>query len=281
MTYSVIEASVEGGQPIELYKFVLGTEEFLRTSSENDVVVPTLAETYTAIPVERRSLVNEVLNPSSGRLEVSLPAADDFVQRFINVAPGTKPTLTIFRMHRADLGGSDDKVTFFKGTVRSVSFKDSGRTALLQALPLTAGYARPLPRQTFQGLCNHYLYDARCTLDRDSVLFKHSGTVTSVSGAVITVTGAGAFSVLSDFFEAGYAEFDNGTQTDQRLIVSQSGNDLTLITPFHDDVTGQIVVVRAGCKHRLVTDCKDKFSNELNFGGFPYVPKQNPFEGID
>lgn len=72
---------------------------------------------------------------------------------------------------------------------------------------------------------------------------------------------------------------------DARLILSQSGDDLQLLLPFPDSILGSTVVILAGCDH-TVTTCDSKFntpsdpqSNVVNFGGFPFVPTKNPFEG--
>lgn len=273
MVFDTQESSTESGQPIELYEFRIGADRTRLTSSENDVTLTTTLETFTAETISRGPLRQELNDPTANRLEVTLPADHDFVVDFRDIAPGQKATLTIFRLHRSDLGGSEETAVLFKGTVRNVAFTQQGRTAVMQVLPLTAAYSRPIPRRTFQGLCNHMLYDELCTLDKDDPSFKHIGTVTAVSGDVITVSGAAAFDALADFFEAGFVEFNN----DFRTVVAQSGDDLTLIAPFLTSPNGEQVIVRAGCKHRAVTDCLNKFNNIDNFGGHRYVPKRNPF----
>jgi len=279
MAFATNEEGVETGQPIELYEFHLNITTTRLTSAENDVTLPSTAITYTAEAISRGRLLEAINDPSTNRLEVRLPANNDFVEQFRNIAPGQKATLTLYRMHRADLGSGDDRVTIFKGTVRSVSYVQDGREAVLQVLPLTSSYSKPMPRRTFQNGCNHMLYDGLCGIDKDSSSWKYSGTVLSVVGDVVTVSGAGSFSGLSDFFVSGYMEFGN----DYRTIVAQSGDALTLMAPFFSPPgVGQTVVCRAGCKGRVTTDCVNKFNNVNNFGGFPFVPKKNPFQtGLD
>lgn len=278
MTFETIEESVESGQPIELYDFAIGTDHYRFTSSQNDVTLVTTAHVYTAVPISRSERVDELNSPDSNRLTITMPADEEFVQLFRDIAPGAKASLTITRLHRADLGGSEDSITVFAGTVRNVSFLNDGRIAVLQCLPVTSAYSRPTPRQTYQGSCNAMLYDAKCGIDKDDPLYRFIGTVSAVNGDVITVTGAAAFNVLTDFFEAGYIEFNH----DFRTVVAQSGDDLTVITPFITDPTGLSVTCRAGCKLRMLTDCDSKFNNKDRFRGFPYVPKKNPFQtGLD
>jgi uncharacterized phage protein (TIGR02218 family) len=279
MAFETYEEGTEGGQPIELYEFHVGTNITRLTSSENDVTLPSTALVYTREAISRGNLREEINDPAANRLEVRMPTDNEFVEQFRSLPPGQKATLTVYRMHRSDLGAGDDKVTIFKGTVRNISYTKDGRIAVVQVLPLTSSYSKVIPRRTFQNGCNHMLYDGKCGISKDSSSWKYSGTVLSVSGDVITVSGAGAFSVLSDFFVSGYMEWES----DYRTIVAESGDALTLMVPFFDPPgVGDTVICRAGCKGRLVTDCQNKFSNSVNFGGFVYVPKKNPFRtGLD
>lgn len=278
MTFDANETGVETGQPIELYEFVIGSTRTRMTSSENDVTIPSTSETFTATAIKRGELVEKINDPATNRLSVELPADNAFVTQFRNISPGNRAILSIFRMHRGDLGGSDEKITIFKGTIRNVSYINNGRETVLHILPITSAYSRAIPRKMYQGLCNHMLYDARCTISKDDASFKFIGNVSAVSGSILTVDGAAAFDPLTDFFQSGYVEFNN----DFRTITFQSNNNLTLITPFLNSPLGSNVIARAGCKHRVTTDCTNKFNNLVNFGGFPFVPKANPFRtGID
>lgn len=279
MAFETYEEGTESGQPIELYEFHVGIDITRMTSSENDVTLPSTSIVYTREAISRGNLREEINDPAANRLEVRMPADHEFVEQFRDLPPGQKATLTIYRMHRSDLGAGDDKKTIFKGTVRNISFTKDGRVAIIQTLPLTSSYSKTIPRRTFQVGCNHMLYDAQCGIDKDSSSFKYSGTVLSVSGDVITVSGAGSFSGLADFFVSGYMEWES----DYRTIVAQSGGALTLMVPFFNPPgVGDTVICRAGCKGRVTTDCLNKFSNTNNFGGFIYVPKKNPFRsGLD
>lgn len=275
MSFDANEIGVESGQPIELYQFTLGSSHTRLTSSENDVTIPSTLETFVAQALTRSNIVQESSDPGSQKLSVRMPASHPLVQQYRNIAPGRRATLTIYRMHRADLGVSDERQTIFKGSIRNVAFADDGRVAVMTVLPVTSAYSKPTPRRTYQGLCSHMLYDARCTINRDDPAFRHDGTVTAVSGDTVTVSGAATFSgALADFFVAGYLEVDG----DFRTVVAQSGDVLTIVVPFLESPLGKAVVARAGCKQRAVEDCEDKFNNLVNFGGFPYVPKSNPFE---
>ena len=94
---------------------------------------------------------------------------------------------------------------------------------------------------------------------------------------VTGVTSRGKFTVSvmesDQFLQWGSAVFLTGPATGQRCdIISQVGNAITLAIPsaLRFEV-GDRVWLQAGCdKH--VTTCHDKFSNEANFRGFPFMP---------
>jgi uncharacterized phage protein (TIGR02218 family) len=271
MSYQALETSVETGNPVELYEFAIGIEVFRYTSSQLPYVLPDLT-TYSPVVISRGSLEASAGDRSADRLEVRASASNEFVRKYIAGAPGLRATLTLKRIHRGD--GAQETVVVFKGTVRNVAFTKDGREAIMQCLPLTSAINRTIPRLGFSGLCGHLLYDARCKIDLNNASFKFTGTVSAVSGKTITVTGAGAFGgALTDFFVAGYAEFQN----DFRMIIAQSTDVMTLSLPFGASPIGASVVLRAGCKLRLAEDCVLKFSNKDNYGGFPFVPKRDIF----
>lgn len=270
MTYSAYEESVASGRPVEVYRFVLAAgDTFQYTSAEDEVTVGGF--TYSPVPISRGRVV---LNPEdvTQALEVELPSMDPFAQLYLSVVPGSRAELTIQRFHRDDTP-TPELATVFRGFVRSVSFVRDAHVAKVLCIPLAAGAARPIPRFTYQGLCNHVLYDARCQVDDEDAAYKHVGTVTSVSGNDITVAGVSGFG--AGWFDGGRVEL--GTGGDFRSVQTSSGNVLTLMLPFSVDPTGTNVVVRAGCDHSLAT-CKSKFDNVVNYGGFAFIPTRNVFE---
>jgi uncharacterized phage protein (TIGR02218 family) len=265
MTYDAQETSTESGQPVELYAFALGANTYRYTSSE--LPFTDTGFTYNPEAIERSQLVMTT-DDKTERLEVRMPSSTTFAQQFKSTAPGFTATLTIYRVHRTD--GAEEVKLYFKGVVGGLSFTANGRKAIVMALPFTSLKAKEIPRYTFQNLCNYALFDGDCKVSEAS--FSHLLACTAVSDNVITLTGAGALG--ADYFEAGFVEYLG----EYRLVLSQSTNDLTLLLPFTSDPTGSNVNARAGCKKRLSEDCNTKFSNPINYGGYKWVPKKNPFE---
>lgn len=268
MTYDAREISQQSGQPIELFEISLGAETWYLTDAEGDQVV--LPNTYQAAAITRTSVQLGKETPAE-MIEVTLPSDHPFPKQFIENLPSRRASLTVKRLHRDD-GAT---VVIFKGMVQSVAFTTDGSASSIAVLPLQAAQSRQIPRFTFQGLCNHALFDARCKVA--SSLFKYTGTANAVSGVTVTVPGLGA-AKGSNWANGGFVAF--GT-SEYRFIRSQTGDVLTLWYPFSDTVLNQTVDVFAGCDHSLAT-CNSKFSNKDNFGGFAFVPLQDIFrKGID
>ncbi len=288
MTYEAFETSLEGGQPIELYKFTAGNLIFRFTSAENDTITfgppapAAIQGTYNSIPISRGSIQASANSSRTDGISISLPTSEPLAQRYISIVPGVRTNLVIFRYHRSDLP-NPEFITAFEGDVQTVAFTKAGRLATMQVLSLARAKGRAVPRFTYQGPCNHMLYDARCKISETDPSFEKFLTVASVdtTQTVLTVTGAGGFTPAADFFVSGFIEFED----DFRDVVAQGGagdEDLTILVPFIDNPVGQQIRVLAGCKLRLTTDCELKFANVINFGGWPYVPTKNPFAtGID
>jgi hypothetical protein len=65
---------------------------------------------------------------------------------------------------------------------------------------------------------------------------------------------------------------------EKRLIISNVANVININFPFHDAEDGDAVELVRGCDHTY-SICDTKFSNTKQFGGFPYIPGENPFLG--
>lgn len=277
MTYLAQEAAVETGKPLELYRFANLSTVFTYTSGNADYTYT--SEVYVPRNITRNeATINSDQEPAN--LTLRLPADDEFVQRYRISAPPTRDKLTIYRLHLSD-GGSPEVIVFFKGEVSSVAFE--GDDAIIAAEPSGVVLRRPIPRRSYSNLCGHVLYDRGCKISDTNPSFKFDVVVQSISGSNVTVTGAGIGTQAANFFVAGF--LDKGS-TERRMILAETVVNPTTMTfqiplPFSELEAGNALVLRAGCNHSL-TACRTKFNNVVNFGGFPWVPTENPFNtGID
>lgn len=270
MAFSTFEESPEGSQPIELYTFTIGAVINRWTSAEDDITEA--ADVFVAIPISRGTLSGGGPDTRKESLTITVPGDNAVATQYINAVPGVRATLVIERIQRGD-GPTFETIVIFSGRISAVAFTESGRKAQIQVVPLVTSQSKPVPTQTYQGLCNNVLYDDICQVDDTDPAFRLStAAVTAVAGITISVTGADANG--DGFYTGGFVESSGAN--DRRLIVDQTGTLLTLHLPFATSPLGSNVTVFAGCDHAIST-CKSKFDNVINFGGFAFVPGKNVF----
>ena len=267
MTFVAQETSRESGQVLELYTFIFGLSIFRFTSFQSDIVWQGL--TYTSTQISR-SNTGASIEDTAGQVTITVPIDNPVASLFIANVPGKVGSVQILRAHAND--PAEEVVVLFDGFVANVTL-DGELEAKVLCNPQTKIFDRSAPRITFMSLCGHILYDERCKVDIS--LFTFTGLVSAVASNVITVNGAGAVGA-ADHFTGGFCRFPSTTTDDARLILNQSGDDLTLLLPFAADVIGFDIDVFAGCDRSLAT-CDAKFAAVINYGGFPFVPRKNPF----
>ena len=264
MTYNLIESSSEQGQPTEFYDFGIGSDLYNYTSAEDEIVIG--AVTYRPLAISR-SAITLGAEVNSSAVTVTMPASSAPANLFRETVPNQATTLSIRRRHRTDV--NNELVLIFKGIVRSVGYIQSGYVAELAVTPLTYGISRQAPRFTYQGLCNHILYDTGCRALQGS--YTVTGNVTAVSGSTLTVQGLD--SQADGYYTGGFVQV--GTN-EFRLIISHTGNNIDLLFPLNSTVLNTNISVIAGCDHTIQT-CKNKFNNVANYGGFAFVPQKDIF----
>ncbi len=271
MTFNSFEAGQESSQPVELYTFTIGGTVTRLTSAEDDY--PSGADTFQAATISREKLSGGGPDQRDKNVVLTVPGDNSIAIQYITSVPGIKADVLIQRVQRPD-GATPEEITIFEGRISSVAFENGGRQAKINVDPLVSATSRPVPRFTYQGLCNHVLYDDRCQVDDTDPSFRlSSGSVTAESGNTITVTGAGANG--DGYYTGGFVE--SLVANDFRLIIKQVGTLLTLHLPFDASVNGSTVNVFAGCDHTIAV-CKSKFNNIINYGGFAFVPTKNIFQ---
>lgn len=134
---------------------------------------------------------------------------------------------------------------------------------------------RPTGRN-FLHICDAALGDAACKADISGAAFRGVGTVLSVEDARTVVAGGlGAYG--EGWFDDGALTWIDGPLTGRPGAVRAhwtAGGEVRLLLGADLIVapeTGDGFEVIAGCDKRLET-CREKFSNALNFQGFPYIP---------
>jgi len=140
---------------------------------------------------------------------------------------------------------------------------------------LAAGLDEPQGR-IFRAPCDADLGDVRCRVDLDDAAYRSDGTVVAaLDGRRFTVAGLGAFA--GGWFERGTLAWSSGANQGRRAIVKAQRDVMGVPTvELWNAMSGAIAAgdaftLTAGCDKRFIT-CREKFSNALNFRGFPQMP---------
>lgn len=265
MTYSTYENSSELGTPVELYEFIQGIQRWNYISGASPIV--RLGQTYTPKPV-RRDRIKQTNDIFKDSLKVTFPRDDPFASQFLGFAPEEVTTLTVLRGHYGD--PDEEFIVYWKGRV--VGVKASGNEINVECESVFTSIRRPGLRARFEYSCRHTLYGARCGVNSEA--YKHEGIITALSGA-LNVSVAGASLMPNGYYTGGLLVASNGGS---RFLVGHTGDTITLNRPLSGLAGGQLVAIYPGCDH-LRTTCDTKFVNLDNFGGFPFIPQRNPFDG--
>lgn len=265
MTYGTYENSLELGTPVELYEFVQGIQRWNYISGADSIV--RLGQVYTPMPV-RRDRIKQTSDIFKDSLKLSFPRDDAFASQFLGFAPEDVTTVTVLRGHYGD--PDNEYIVYWKG--RIVGAKVNGNQIDVEAESVFTSIKRPGLRARFEYGCRRTLYLKGCNVNRE--LYKLEGQILSISGGLV-VAVAGAALQPGGYYTGGMLVAPSGVP---RFITAHSGDQVTIVRPLHELVGGMTVALYPGCNHLRET-CKNKFNNLDNFGGFPYIPTRNPFDG--
>jgi uncharacterized phage protein (TIGR02218 family) len=268
MPFNTLESGTQTGAPVELYEFRRGPNFYRYTSADADITFNT--KVFEAVAMTRNA-IEATAEVARNPIKITCGQTLGVVQLFLAGPPGDVVTLTVYRIHRGDT----EAVTIWMGRVLNVNW--SGSTATIHCESVYSSIKRPGLRRMYQKQCPHVLYSAACGVS--SSTFRHTTTVLGVSGVTITLDNMGAFA--ANHFAGGYVEWEESTGLfERRAINANTGAVITISHQLLGLPSGATVRLYPGCDHVLAT-CNSKFSNAVNFGGFPWIPQKNPFGGID
>jgi len=164
-------------------------------------------------------------------------------------------------------------IIIFRGSLGLIQWTDEGYRADVHSI------MRQLQRQiglTYTSKCRFVLYSQQspisvgaCTIDKTS--YTENMNIASVTNKLKFTTSGSA--QANDYFANGQLTWISGLNTGAVYTVKsfKSSNifELFLPTVFTININDTFTV-SAGCDKTFNT-CKTKFSNQLNFGGFPHI----------
>lgn len=155
-----------------------------------------------------------------------------------------------------------------KGHLGEVTYGQGKFTAELRGL---ANILNQSKGRLFQHGCDAILGDGRCGVNVSLPQYSVNGAIAALRENGIDVSGADDFA--DDWFSRGLVRFDASRSMEIRT--HKLVGDLARIEfwskPKFTLTVGDNVTLTAGCDKQFAT-CRDKFSNAINFRGFPTMP---------
>ena len=133
--------------------------------------------------------------------------------------------------------------------------------------------------RVYQGTCDAALGDSRCGVNITAAAYRGTGAVVDpIRDRAFTASGISGFA--NGWFAFGVLEWASGGNSGRRdeIMLHEIASGVVTITlleaPVRVITSGDTFTIRAGCDKRAET-CAAKFSNILNFRGFPHIPGQD------
>lgn len=274
-TYLADEAA--GKTPIEGFEFFSEGTFYRYTSAAIEITLN--GDTFYPEPILRET-VRQGLDLSGEELQIQIGNHADVISAFKNTPYGVPFYLRVYREHTGVV--SPTVVVIWEGEISDL--KVSGGIATFTITNIRQSSNRTVPRYTHQSICNHQLYGALCGTALRSA-FEETDTVVSfgaerfpyVELAVVGTHPAG-------YFIGGVVTWtDPDGHIRKRFIMDDrlSQNLVYLLSPFPSSFEmGDTVTIVPGCDRKYAT-CRDKFSNTVNFGGFPWSKTRDPSKGVN
>lgn len=279
--FEAYEESREDGQPVELYKFIYGTDPseyyaYTNATLEKPGDVLTVdGIDYVPRPIEREAInANGTLDKSG--LKITTDIGSEVAELFRVYPPSYTISCIIYAGH---LGDPDEEYKVIWAGRVTKGGREEGSLFQMTGEPVSTSLRRPALRRHYQYGCMHVLYGPMCQADKASKTLP--ATVALISGNLITLDAGWEGAFAPEKFLGGLVEWPApGGSTESRTIIRIAGDVLTLSGITRNLAVSDAVDVVLGCNHKAFAadggDCQPLHDNILNYGGCLWIPTKNP-----
>jgi len=249
---------------IELYRIKDGQNEYYYTSSNKEFTVNNIDSVVDGITFYPRAIQRSEISIDSiekdnfdFEVPISMKPFDEFI--FIN------PNDSIFVYLYNDKGES-----LYTGKVSNVEFNLKKHNMKIKVSNIISILSNNIPKNNFSPSCSYDLYSKDCGIleeDRKVIYNNTEYQINSNLEIQLLITAPDI-----NYFSNGFCIIDN----QNNYIISHNTDIIKFLYPIKNtSFTGDIYIY-PGCS-KTINECKNKFNNLENFGGFPFVPKSDPF----
>ncbi|MBI4227670.1 MAG: phage BR0599 family protein [Candidatus Omnitrophica bacterium] len=292
MAYALPAALVtEKGKPqvevAELFDFILDTQTLKFTSYTRDVSFYDLtgaAATYTAIPIAREG-ADTNLDMRADAIRIAVDNVTKAMSSYIANNEFRGRRLVIRRVFTNLLSAPTYYQPVFDGVMDRPLIGNT--RAQIEAVSRLGFLARLGPRRMYQLRCNWRFAvappDSGCANGIAAATLKDTRTAQTVdSGSTPTVIQDAARAEAANYWKIGIATFTGGTAANvgqkRRVVASAVGSFTVDVALPAAPAAGDAYDLERDCDLSF-EDCRDRFANTQNFGGFPSIPMELVYKG--
>lgn len=272
MTFGARETSRTLGKPDTLIRFIHQSTYYAYTDAEQSITFGVDGAgqplVYQPIPL-RPDSVTASGTLDKAILKIQLPRSAEVCELFRVFPPSDVVSCTILQGHQGD---ADFNVVW---AGRSLSASHSGSTCTMNCEPISTSMKRPGLRRRWQYGCPLPLYGPQCKVVQAN--FTRTTEAISVSSAVVTLPAGWNGVFDPSRFLDGLIQWTTAlgiVELRSIIRVDVANRRLTVSGRLSSLGAGDAVQVSLGCNHQM--DGCDVFANIQNYGGQPWIPKQNP-----
>jgi uncharacterized phage protein (TIGR02218 family) len=237
---------------MELYEFTFENLTYRYSSGESITYNGNL---YTEQAITRNEIKKDF---NTDEASITLPQHLEPAPRFRIMNPLSAVGITIM-----DKNG----VKLFMGKIGSCTFNTSKAEATLKLISIQGILKTQVPYRTYSLSCSFSLFGEGCEANKNT--YKLVITNFLLNPTRTELTSSTLNSKESGYFSGGYID----AAGEYNYIKEHNNLTLKLLYPLQSSANE--IIVYPGCdKTRDI--CKNKFNNEKNYGGFPFIPPKNP-----
>lgn len=276
MAFETIANLLSGARPYYLYSFSIDGVEYLYTNKKTDITksVDGVTGTLWASEAISHSKIVDSDQASRSELTITFPLDNTFAFNSLNSFILRPISVKIWKGFLNDPDG--DLVIQFVGRALQTVADDKGSKILFKCMTEISSLQRKGLSGVIQRPCRHPHYGRGCNLDLTDWQVELPVASISADGRSLVVTGANA--QADGYYQLGIMEYNGAFE----MMLTHSGNNVTLVTAIPGLQAAVVpgvttVKIAPGCPLSREI-CNSRFSNVLNFGGFPFI-SDNPFDG--
>lgn len=272
-------------RPFTLYEFAIrrpGGWEYYRFSGTRKVESfateawgpgesPDTVYDFTPTHISHSRLKQNFESVNDIDIDIVVSKDNPIALMFRTIVPQRTVWLKIYSGQR----GVSELKTIWVGRVRQGELVE-GSVTKLQGEPIGTMVKRGGLRMNCQTLCNHFLFSPSCGVSQTDIKFSAVATIEAGSNlkkGIIISSALAAYD--NDWFKYGFIDIADRFY----MITFHQGSKIVLFNPIETDLIGASFTAFAGCDHEFLGKhgCVKKFDNGNNFGGFPWMPEDDPY----